>query len=313
MLFSKYRNRIKMMFSKEKIMNFLDKQGFYIVLFICISIIGVTAFLTSNREGDSQDGVGGDIPPLEETADDGDLLSDASGEDGRNLDEIDIKVKDVITEDNKGQDEEQDKEQMAEGSQSSSSSENSAQDAEDKLAQTDKQNHGDTQQNIESNKDNKANGDEGNSNDTDVKPVVSQQKAAKFTMIYPVEGEVLRQYSMDELVYSNTLKEWTTHPGIDIESFLGAEVKAAMDGVVEKIEEDPLMGITITIDHGEGIKTIYANLSTANMVTEGQKIKAGQIISGVGRTAGKEILDAPHLHFELNIDGKPVNPDEYFK
>jgi len=294
MVFNRYRERIKAIFNRENIMRFLDKQGFYIVLFICISVIGVTALLTYGGETESQDGVGGNIPPSEEIADE-DLVSDGSSiEDERNVEDIDIKVKDVLTDDSE------------EKSDSSNTEPAETSKPEQQLPASSEALKG-SEGESNSNKD----GDEGNRED--IKPVVSQGESSKIVMIYPVEGEILKQYSMDELVYSNTLKECGTHSGIDIESFLGAEVKAAMDGVVEQIEEDPLMGIAITLDHGNGIKTRYANLSTTNMVAEGQEVKAGQVISGVGRTAGAEILDAPHLHFELIINEKYVNPMEYLK
>jgi len=315
MLFNKYRERMKAIFNKKNIMNFLDKQGFYIVLFICVSIIGVTAFLTSGKEANPRSDTGEDTPPLEEVIDE-DLLSDVSKKDGESLKDIDIKVKDIITDnaDDQGND------QKSKDGQNLNTPKEPVKNTEDKIAKEDKANNEENKEKIENgesiadnkgNKNNKDNIVENEDNDTAAKPVVSQQKATKFTIIYPVEGEILRQYSIDELIYSSTLKEWTTHSGTDIESFLGAEVKAAADGIVEKVEEDPLMGIMITIDHGNGVKTRYANLSTANMVTEGQNVKAGQIISGIGRTAGCEILDPPHLHFELLVNGKSVNPDEY--
>src|SRR5690606_22691878 len=113
----------------------------------------------------------------------------------------------------------------------------------------------------------------------------SKASSSKITMVYPVQGNILKEHTTDELVYSQTLKEWRTHSGIDIEASTGTEVKAALGGTVEEITEDPLMGICITLDHGNELKTLYANLSTGNMVTVGQKVDKGQIISGVGSTA----------------------------
>lgn len=141
----------------------------------------------------------------------------------------------------------------------------------------------------------------------------SKAGSTKATMVYPVQGNVLKEHTMDELVYSKTLKEWRTHPGIDIEASTGTEVKAALGGTVEEITEDPLMGICITLDHGNGLKTFYANLSTGNMVTVGQKVDKGQIISGVGNTASAEILDGPHLHFEVLLNDQSVDPKNYLK
>lgn len=307
MLFNKYRERIKTALNKEKLVRFFDKQGFYIVLFICISIIGITALLTYGREVSPQDGVGGDKTSVEEMAD-GDLLPDAEG-DGGNLGDIDIEIKDVITNTEEAEEAGHPKPGSADNIEAKSSDGGQASsDGSGEIAQ--KGNEGAP---IIGEDKEKLNKDESKQKSIDAKPVISEQRASKLKMVYPVRGELLRPYAMDELVYSNTLKEWTTHPGMDIETFLGAEVKAAMSGIVEEIVEDPLMGIMITIDHGDGIKTRYANLSTANMVVEGQEVKAGQVISGVGRTAGTEILDPSHLHFELIINGSYANPAEYLE
>ena len=129
----------------------------------------------------------------------------------------------------------------------------------------------------------------------------------------PVYGEILSSFSGDELVYSKTLKEYRIHKGIDIKSPLLSQVKAARSGVVESVKNDRLTGITIVIDHQDGFKSVYSNLSTDEMVSEGEKVRQGDIISGVGDTALIETGLEGHLHFELIKEGVQVNPEEYFK
>jgi murein DD-endopeptidase MepM/ murein hydrolase activator NlpD len=136
---------------------------------------------------------------------------------------------------------------------------------------------------------------------------------AKNSMNMPVNGEIIQAYNVDSLVYSETLKEWTTHNGMDIAGDLGDEVRAALAGKVESIKEDPLYGIVITLDHGNGLKTVYIGLSTKDMVKEGQQVEANQVISGIGRTAGFEITEDPHLHFEVWLDGELQDPQDYIK
>lgn len=128
----------------------------------------------------------------------------------------------------------------------------------------------------------------------------------------PVSGEILNKFSGNELVYSETLKEYRTHKGIDIKSPILSQVKATSSGVVESVKKDGLMGITIVIDHQNGFKSVYSNLSTDEMVAKGDIVKQGDIISGVGDTALIETGLEGHLHFELIKDGKQVNPEEYF-
>lgn len=311
------KRRFKNIFKREKFVRFLDRQGFYVVLFICICVIGVTALVTT-RDKDSleEDRVESDI--VEHGDQDMPLDSDiymhglypelypsgmSSGEDAgedkkaaSTDDSVDIKVEDVLT------DEEKD-EATDDGSKEETKKQDESKDAKS-----------DGESAKDSNGAKKDTGHETKSvaNPQEEKPISS--KMAKVTMLKPVQGDaIICDYAQDELIYSSTLKEWRTHPGIDIECPLGSEVRAVTDGLVQSIEEDPLMGITITIDHGEGLLTKYANLSTKDMVQVGQKVAGGQVISGVGRTAAAEILDPPHLHFEVMVDGKHVDPNKFFE
>lgn len=140
---------------------------------------------------------------------------------------------------------------------------------------------------------------------------VKMQEPKIETMLAPVFGTISLDFSDTELVYSKTLDMWTTHEGIDIKAEEGAQVRAVMDGVISEITNDPQWGMTIAIDHGGGVTTIYSNLSTLDMVTLGQEVKKGDVISGVGRTAIVEIAEEPHLHFEIMKDGKNLDPKIY--
>jgi murein DD-endopeptidase MepM/ murein hydrolase activator NlpD len=94
------------------------------------------------------------------------------------------------------------------------------------------------------------------------------------------------------------------HPGVDIQCKVGTAVYATADGVVDKAERSGGYGNMVEIDHGRGIQTRYGHLSQI-LVTAGQKIKRGQLIAlsgSTGRSTG------PHLHYEVRIDGRAVNP-----
>ena len=129
----------------------------------------------------------------------------------------------------------------------------------------------------------------------------------------PVEGEIVKQYGKDRLIYSNTLKEWTTHLGIDIKANKTAVVKASSDGVVKSIKNDPRYGLTVIIEHNKGFTSIYSNLLSSEFVTVGEKVKSGQTIGTVGNSATFEIVDEPHLHFEITKDGENIDPEMYIK
>lgn len=134
------------------------------------------------------------------------------------------------------------------------------------------------------------------------------------TFVSPIESsDILREYAKESLVYSETLKEWITHLGIDIKAEKATVVKAAADGTVKDIKNDPRYGLTIIIEHSNGYKTLYANLLTTEFVSEGEEVKAGQTIGTVGDTAVYEVVDEPHLHFEILKNNENVNPSDYIK
>lgn len=133
------------------------------------------------------------------------------------------------------------------------------------------------------------------------------------TFIKPVEGEILKDYSKDNLTYSNTLDEWTTHLGIDYVAEKTDIVKASADGTIKSIKNDPRYGLTVVIEHTNGFESVYSSLLTAEFVNVGEEIKQGQTIATVGNTATFEIADETHLHFELKKDGENVDPNIYIK
>jgi len=133
------------------------------------------------------------------------------------------------------------------------------------------------------------------------------------TFIKPVDGDILRGFAVDNLVFSNTLQEWVTHSGVDIAADRTTVVKAAADGTVSNIKNDPRYGLTIIIDHVNGYKTVYANLLSSEFVSIGDKVTSGQSIGTVGNSAAFEIVDPPHLHFEILKDNTPLDPTIYIK
>ena len=96
-----------------------------------------------------------------------------------------------------------------------------------------------------------------------------EKKEIKFEK--PVEGEIIKEFAKDNLVFSNTLNEWTTHVGIDIKAAKTTVVKASYEGTVESIKNDPRYGLTVIIEHDDGYKTIYSNLLTSEFVVVRRK------------------------------------------
>lgn len=132
------------------------------------------------------------------------------------------------------------------------------------------------------------------------------------TMKLPLEGEVIREFTMDDLVYYEAIGEWRVHRGVDIKPEDTLMIESALAGTVESVNESEVMGTEIIIDHGNNIKTVYSNLVTAS-VKVGEKVEQGHVIGNVGKTASIESADGAHLHFELLVDGENVNPMDYIK
>lgn len=129
----------------------------------------------------------------------------------------------------------------------------------------------------------------------------------------PVEGDIVKEYAKDNLIYSNTLQEWTTHLGIDIKAEKTTVVKSAEKGTIKSIKNDPRYGLTIVIEHDNGYQTVYSNLLSSEFVVEGEKVEKGQSVGTVGNTAAFEVADEPHLHFEILKDNVQVDPNIYLK
>ena len=137
------------------------------------------------------------------------------------------------------------------------------------------------------------------------------KKEAKMDFEAPIKGEIIREFAKDSLVFSNTLQEWITHNGVDIKADKTSVVKAAANGTVYAIKNDPRYGLTVIINHDNGYQTIYSNLLTAEFVVKGEKVEKGQSIGTVGNTASFEVSDDYHLHFELLRNNEYLDPVIY--
>ena len=144
-------------------------------------------------------------------------------------------------------------------------------------------------------------------------PVIVEEPVKPLEFVYPVEGEILKSFAMENLVFSETLQEWVVHKGIDIKAPRTTIVKAAEEGTVKSIKNDPRYGLTVVIEHQDGFSTSYSNLLTAEFIKEGEEVEKGQTIGTVGNTATFEIADESHLHFEILQNNEAVDPTMYIK
>lgn len=150
----------------------------------------------------------------------------------------------------------------------------------------------------------------GATNTVEEKP---KEEKVELSFEKPVEGDIVREFAVENLVYSDTLQEWTTHTGIDIKADKTTVVKSAEAGIVKTIKNDPRYGLTVIVEHADGFQTVYSNLLTSEFVVEGEKVEKGQSLGTVGNTAAFEIADEAHLHFEILKDSVQVDPSGYLK
>ena len=134
---------------------------------------------------------------------------------------------------------------------------------------------------------------------------------AASVRVWPISGEQQAGYSMEQLAFNETTRDWRTHDGVDLAAAEGAPVRAACAGTVTAVFDDELYGTTVVIGHEDGYTTHYQNLAAMPTVSAGDKVRAGDVIGSVGRTALLEVGQEPHLHFAVHQNGQPVDPEGF--
>jgi murein DD-endopeptidase MepM/ murein hydrolase activator NlpD len=128
---------------------------------------------------------------------------------------------------------------------------------------------------------------------------------------WPISGEVSRFHDADKLTYDPTMLDWRTHEGVDILAPVGETVTAAHAGRVESVRRDDLFGTVVTVSHGDGVCTVYANLAEDVAVSTGDWVEPGSVIGAIGETALCEVNQESHLHFAVVVNGVDRNPLDY--
>lgn len=127
---------------------------------------------------------------------------------------------------------------------------------------------------------------------------------ASTPSIWPTRGWITSGFGYRIYPFTGETK---FHEGLDISTRIGTDVVATADGIVVETGYDITYGNNIIIDHGFGFITRYGHLSSINVKT-GSVVKRGQKIGEVGNTG---FSTGPHLHYEIRINGVPVNPENY--
>lgn len=136
--------------------------------------------------------------------------------------------------------------------------------------------------------------------------------AADETLLWPVSGDVLLNYSMDQTIHFQTLDQYKYNPALILGAQVGEQVVSATDGIVKSIDVKPETGITMTVDVGDGYEIVYGQLKDT-MVEEGTKISKGEWLGYVSEPTKYYSVEGPNLYFQVLKDSVPVNPLDYLE
>ena len=132
----------------------------------------------------------------------------------------------------------------------------------------------------------------------------------KDTLRWPVNGNVILNYSMDETVYFATLDQYKYNPAILIAGEVGDNIVSARVGKVISIKNDAQTGTTVTVSLGDGYEAIYGQIGEV-CVEEGETLSEREIIGYLGEPTKYYSVEGCNLYFQLLKDGEPVNPMDY--
>lgn len=153
-----------------------------------------------------------------------------------------------------------------------------------------------------------------NGETTDVSASAINLPAVNFSedtlMEWPVNGNILQDYSMDQTVYFSTLDQYKLSPAIAVGAVEGAPVVAAVNGKVYSVEQDIQTGTTVTMELGNGYQAIYGQLADLT-VAEGDTVKKGTTIGYIAQPTKYYSTEGTNLYFEMKKDGEPIDPIAY--
>ena len=132
-----------------------------------------------------------------------------------------------------------------------------------------------------------------------------------ITFIMPVENVTEIGEYCETVSFNQTLGIYAPHRAVDFFAENGSKVYAVLDGVVESVENSILHGVTICINHGNGLKTYYNSLQDGDSVVVNQKVNQGDVIGYVSVTNRQEYKSGAHLHFSVTEDGVNIDPVKY--
>lgn len=132
------------------------------------------------------------------------------------------------------------------------------------------------------------------------------------SMLWPVSGQVVIDYSMDGTTYFSTLDQYKYNSAVVLAAAAGDPVQAAANGKVVSVAENEETGTTVTLDMGNGYQAIYGQLKDL-AVTEGQTVESGTVLGYVNDPTKYYVKEGANLYFAMTKDGAAVDPMIYLE
>lgn len=129
-------------------------------------------------------------------------------------------------------------------------------------------------------------------------------------MEWPVNGNILLDYNMEQTTYFPTLDQYKLSPAIAVQAVEGAPVTASVPGTVYSVEEDAQTGTTVTMEIGDGYQAVYGQLKDLT-VAEGDTVDQGTTIGYIAAPTKYYSKEGSNLYFAMKKDGEPIDPIAY--
>ncbi len=129
-------------------------------------------------------------------------------------------------------------------------------------------------------------------------------------ILWPVEGEVLLEYSMDSTIYFPTLEQFRCNPALVIAGSVNDKVYAVAKGKIIEVFDSEETGCTVKQDLGDGYVAVYGQLKELNF-NVGDTIESGQVVGYVSEPTKYYSTEGTNVYFSLQKDGSPVDPTQY--
>ena len=128
-------------------------------------------------------------------------------------------------------------------------------------------------------------------------------------MVWPVEGSVLLDYSMESTIFFPTLQQYQYHPAMVLSGNVNDKVYFVARGKITNIETNEVTGCTVTQDLGDGYTAIYGQLKELNFDV-GEMVEAGQVVGYINEPTKYYSVEGSNVYFQILKDGVPIDPEE---